>query len=100
MFVQVGHRAPAIGQVGPGAKDASPGSATAEATPAFRSFVADAKISGVFQGTPPRAFINGRLVRLGEVVDSSLGIRFDSIDPKTKNIVFKDSSGATVARRY
>ena len=74
--------------------------AETEATPAFRSFVADAKISGVFQGTPPRAFINGRLVRLGEVVDSSLGIRFDSIDPKTKNIVFKDASGATVGRRY
>ncbi len=74
--------------------------AETEATPAFRSFVADAKISGVFQGTPPRAFINGRLVRLGEVVDSSLGIRFDSIDPKTKNIVFKDASGATVGRLY
>ncbi len=74
--------------------------AETEASPAFRSFVADAKISGVFQGTPPRAFINGRLVRLGEVVDSLLGVRFDSIDPKTKNIVFKDSTGATVARRY
>jgi hypothetical protein len=71
-----------------------------EASQSFRSFVADAKISGVFQGTPPRAFINGRLIRVGETVDSSLGIRFESIDPKTQSILFKDTSGATVSRRY
>lgn len=71
-----------------------------EASQAFRTFVADAKISGVFQGTPPRAFINGRLIRVGETVDPSLGITFESVDPKAKSIVFKDSTGATVARRY
>ena len=74
--------------------------AEVEASQSFRTFVADAKISGVFQGTPPRAFINGRLIRVGETVDSSLSIRFESVDPKTKNIVFKDSTGATVSRRY
>jgi hypothetical protein len=74
--------------------------AEVEASQAFRTFVADAKVSGVFQGSPPRAFINGRLVRMGETVDSLLGIRFESVDPKTKNIVFKDSTGATVSRRY
>jgi hypothetical protein len=74
--------------------------AEVEASQSFRTFVADAKISGVFQGTPSRAFINGRLIRVGETVDSSLGIRFESVDPKAKNIVFKDSTGATVARRY
>ncbi|MDB6170523.1 MAG: hypothetical protein JWM88_3387 [Verrucomicrobia bacterium] len=71
-----------------------------EASPAFRTFVADAKISGVYQGTPARAFINGRLVRAGEILDSSLGIRFDSVEPSTKSIVFKDVSGAKVTRRY
>ena len=74
--------------------------AEVEASQAFRTFVADAKISGVFQGTPSRAFINGRLIRVGEVVDSSLGVRFESVDPATKTIVFKDTTGAKVARRY
>ena len=66
----------------------------------FRAFVATARINGVYQGTPPRAFINGRMVRTGEVVDSSLEITFDSVDLDTKSIVFKDASGATVSRRY
>ncbi len=74
--------------------------AEVEASQSFRTFVADAKVSGVFQGTPARAFINGRLVRAGEVVDSSLGIRFDSVDVENRNIVFKDTSGAKVSRRY
>jgi hypothetical protein len=72
----------------------------AEATPAFRGFVANAKVSGVFQGNPPRAFINGKLTRAGETVDSGLGIVFDTIDAEKKLIMFKDRTGATVARKY
>jgi hypothetical protein len=72
----------------------------AEATPAFRGFVANAKVSGVFQGSPPRAFINGKLTRAGEAVDSALGIVFDGIDAEKKLIMFKDRTGATVARKY
>ena len=74
--------------------------AEVEASSEFRTFVADAKVSGVFQGSPSRAFINGRLVRAGEVVDSALGIKFESVDPSTKTIVFKDSTGAKVAKHY
>ncbi|MSU23935.1 MAG: hypothetical protein EXS32_08960 [Opitutus sp.] len=74
--------------------------AASEASPAFRSFVANAKISGVFQGTPPRVMINGRLARAGENVDPSLGIVFDGLDPEKKQIIFKDKTGAIVMRRY
>lgn len=74
--------------------------AAAEATPAFRSFVANAKVGGVFQGTPPRLLINGRTVRGGDFVDAALGITFDSIDPEKKTIIFKDKAGAIVTRRY
>jgi hypothetical protein len=74
--------------------------AVPNASAAFRSFVASAKISGVYQGTPPRAFINGRLVRMGEMVDEMMEIHFDSVDSDTRSIVFKDSTGATVSRRY
>ena len=74
--------------------------AGAEASPAFRSYVANAKVSGVFQGSPPRIMLNGRLVRGGEVIDGGLNITFDSIDADKKLLLFKDKSGATVTRRY
>lgn len=74
--------------------------AAAEASPEFRSFVANAKVSGVFQGAPARAFINGRMVRTGETVDVTLGIIFEGVDSAKRHLVFKDKSGAVVARRY
>jgi hypothetical protein len=72
----------------------------AEPSPAFRSWVADARISGIFEGTPPRALINGRMVRGGQVVEETLAITFDHIDAKTKMIVFRDQTGATVSRKF
>jgi hypothetical protein len=74
--------------------------AVPNASSAFRTFVASARISGVYQGTPQRAFINGRLVRAGEMVDSSLEIYFEGVDLDNRSIIFKDSIGATVSRRY
>lgn len=74
--------------------------AVPNASSAFKQFVASAKISGVYQGTPPRAFINGRLVHTGEMVDDALEIYFDSVDLPARSIVFKDGRGATVSRRY
>ena len=74
--------------------------AVSEATPAFRSFVANAKISGVIQSTPPRAVINNRLTRAGEMVDTGLGVTFEGIDADKRQLIFKDKAGATVTRRY
>lgn len=74
--------------------------ATPKASPAFRRFVADARITGVFQGNPPRAFINGRIVRAGEVIDQDLGVVFESIDAENKTITFKNRAGVTVVRKY
>lgn len=74
--------------------------AGAEASAAFRSFVGGLKISGVFQGNPPRALINGRTYRTGELVDIPLGVAFDSADADKKIVTFKDRTGATVSRRY
>jgi hypothetical protein len=71
-----------------------------DASPAFRSWVAQLKIGGVFHGTPPRAFINGRTYRAGQVIDDAMGITFDHLDSDTKSIVFRDRGGATVSRRY
>lgn len=74
--------------------------AESEATSAFRSFVANAKISGVFQGNPPRVMLNNRLARAGEAVDAALGITFERLDPEKKLLIFRDKSGAVVTRRY
>ncbi len=68
--------------------------------PVLREWAANARINGVFQGSPARALINGHTVRAGQVVDEDLGIVFDHIDAGTKTIVFRDRSGAKVARRY
>ncbi len=70
------------------------------ASPAFRSFVANSKISGVFQGTPVRALINSTLYRAGDLVSPSLGIRFVGINVNAKTMTFRDESGATVSRKY
>jgi hypothetical protein len=66
----------------------------------FRAFVANANIGGVFQGTPSRALINGRIIREGQVVDDTLGISFERIDSDKKVIYFKDATGAEVSRDY
>jgi 2-oxoglutarate dehydrogenase E2 component (dihydrolipoamide succinyltransferase) len=74
--------------------------AATNASPEFRSWVAGAKIGGVFQGASPRVLINGRTVRAGTTVDETLGIVFDSVNAANKTIIFKDSTGAVVERHY
>jgi hypothetical protein len=84
----------------PGVSATTPIEVVAEASPAFRTFVTNLPISSVLQGEPPKAMINNRLVRAGELVDATLGVYFDSVDDERRQIVFKDRTGATVARRY
>lgn len=69
-------------------------------SPAFRAWVAAVRINGVFQGPPARALINGRTVRAGQTVDEVLGIVFDRVEADNRSIVFRDASGATIARKY
>ena len=71
-----------------------------KASAAFKRFVADARITGVFQGTPARALINGRMIRAGEVADQVSGVIFDSIDAENKTITFKDRAGIPATRKY
>lgn len=90
----------AVTSLAPGLSATMEVSAVAEASAEFRSFVATMKISSVSWTTPARAFINGRLFRTGELVDAGLGITFDGVDAETRQLIFRDRSGATVARRY
>jgi hypothetical protein len=70
------------------------------ASAAFRTFVANASIGGVFQGHPSRALINGSIVKEGQTVDGGLGIEFERIDADKKSIFFKDGTGAEVSKDY
>jgi len=92
--------ATSVTTVAPGLSATMPVEAAPEATAEFRAFIVNARVSGVFQGNPSRAVINGRLVRAGEVVDAGIGITFDGLDSERRNLVFKDKSGAIVARRF
>jgi hypothetical protein len=71
-----------------------------DASPEFKNWVAQARVSGVFQGSPARALINGRTVSAGQVVDEKLEITFDGIDSTAKNLVFRDRTGASVVRKF
>lgn len=74
--------------------------AMAEATPAFRSFVANGKVTGVIGGSPAKIILNGRLARTGDIVEPALGITFDGLDADRKLLVFKDKTGAVVTRKF
>ena len=69
-------------------------------SPAFRAWIADLRITGVVSGASPRAIINGRLVRPGDVVDASLGITFDGLDVERKELVFRTRNGAFASKPY
>lgn len=86
--------------VSPGLTATTEIEAAGDANPEFRSFVANTKVTGVFQGSPPRAFINGRLHRPGDTVDAALGIIFVTVEVPKKQLIFKDRTGAIVARKY
>jgi len=87
-------------QLAPGVSANTAVNVTGEASAEFRSWVANAKISGMFQGTPPRALINGHMVRGGQVADDALEITFERIDAESKMMVFRDKNGATVSRKF
>lgn len=57
-------------------------------------------VSGVFQGTPARALVNGRLIREGELVDAMIGISFVGVDSVTKHLILEETSGARVRVKY
>ncbi len=74
--------------------------ASAAAAAAFRAWINDVRITGVRSGAAPRAMINGRLVRPGDIVDASAGIVFDGLDEERKQVVFRDRTGAFATKSY
>lgn len=71
-----------------------------EISEAFHRFVTEMRVSGVFQGNPPRALVNGRMVRAGESLDLGLGIVFTGIDAENHLILMQEPLGARAAKKY
>jgi hypothetical protein len=70
-------------------------------TTEFLVWVESVKISGVFpNGTPPRAIVNGLLVRPGDTIDAVKGVVFDHLDVAEKQFYFRDRSGALASKAY
>ena len=72
----------------------------AEPRPEFMAWVSQARISGVREGSNPKAFINNILVQKGDVIDVQLGIIFDGVDAQKNLVIFKDGKGAIVGKKY
>jgi len=87
-------------EVPPAAPRPAPVRVVPQPSTEFLVWVDSAKISGVFNGTPPRAIVNGLLVRPGEMIDSARGIVFDHVDSAEKEFFFRDRSGAITSKSY
>ena len=58
------------------------------------------KITGVTGGAEPRALIDGRMVKFGDVVDYRLGLRFVEVHEDEHEVRFIDADGTIYRRTY
>jgi hypothetical protein len=58
------------------------------------------KISGVMQGSPFRAIVNGRRVEEGDFVNDKLAIRLVGLDHDARTLIFEDSTKAQAKLKY
>jgi hypothetical protein len=70
------------------------------ASPAFKAFISNLVVNGVFLGDTPRVLINNTTYEVGDVINSDLGVVFTGIDPDRKEVLFKDSTGVTLVKKY
>lgn len=59
----------------------------------FDQWVAEARISGARFGSSPIVMINGRVSRIGDVLDESRGITLEEIDESSRTVTFRSSAG-------
>ncbi|HZP58780.1 MAG TPA: hypothetical protein VFB27_00545 [Opitutaceae bacterium] len=70
------------------------------ASPEFKAFISNLRVSGVFQGEHPRVLIGSRTYEVGETVNDDLGVVFAGIDSSRELALFKDRSGVTLVKKY
>lgn len=66
----------------------------------FVRYADSIRVSGVFQGTPARALVDGRIVRAGDLLEPALGIKFVAVDADTKHLILEEGSGAQLRVKY
>lgn len=71
-----------------------------KATPEFVAFVEALKVSSVMDGNPAKAMFNGRVIRAGDLIDATSGVRFSGVNGVKKHLILNDQSGAEVYRAY
>ncbi len=69
-------------------------------SPEFNRIVGGLKISGVLQGTPVVALVNGRKIRAGELVSVESDIRLVDADFAGRRLIFEDGTTARASARY
>jgi hypothetical protein len=70
------------------------------ANEAFKNYIINLRVSGVFQGENARALLNGKMYHLGDTLDPVRKIEFYKIDADAKQLIFRDDTGAIVSRHY
>ena len=66
----------------------------------FVRYAEKLSVSGVFQGNPARALVDGRIVRSGDILEPVLGIKFVGVDSETKHLILQDATGAQLRVKY
>lgn len=71
-----------------------------QASSEFMEFATTLKVKGVLQGNPAKAMLNGRLVRVGDVISPELGVTLAGVDSVKKFLLFRDKTGAELRVSY
>lgn len=58
------------------------------------------KVDSVVSGAAARAMIDGRLVRLGDIVDRRLGLRFTAVDVEAHTVLFTNADNVVFKKYY
>ncbi len=66
----------------------------------FYEAVARLTVSGVFDGPEPRVYLNGRIVKYGEIIDRDLALRFVGVDTESKAVLFTNAANVTFRKYY
>ena len=69
-----------------------------KASPEFIHFAETLKVSGVLQGPPAKAMMNGRMFRAGAIIDPELGVTFVSVEGS--KLLLRDKNGAELRLTY
>ena len=66
----------------------------------FHEAVAQLKVDGVVSGATSRAYIDGRFVKQGEIINRALGLRFAGVDADAHMLLFTNADNVTFRKRY